>query len=228
MSKYLKALPMLLALCCLLTGMSGCAKIPDKSDELPVTPKARNAVQPCDEPGYAGAYGPGGQGGPGGPGWAGNAGGPGYMSGAGYPGQYPPAQYDPYGRQPQSGWAGWSEPEKQAAGFINSAPVYFHYDSAALTPQAQAVLRQKAERIKAFPQLRVTVAGHCDERGTDSYNYALGQRRAKAALDYLVKLGVSRDQLETISYGKSRPVVAGQGEGVWSLNRRDEFNITKR
>lgn len=190
MLKFVKTFTLLNALCCVLLAVAACAGIPDKPEDMPLTPKARNEVRPCDEPGYAGGY-------------------------------------DPSGRSLQSGWAGWSEPEKQAATFINSAPIYFHYDSAVLTPQAQAVLRQKAERIKAFPQLRVTIAGHCDERGTDSYNYALGQRRAMAALDYLVKLGVSRDRLDTISYGKTRPVAAGQGEGAWSLNRRDEFNVTK-
>ncbi|MDR1241972.1 MAG: OmpA family protein [Deltaproteobacteria bacterium] len=127
-----------------------------------------------------------------------------------------------------AGLEGWSLEEKQAATFIYSAPIFFYTDSAALTEQAKQVLGQKAEKIKAFPAFKVIIAGHCDERGTDAYNYALGGRRAKAALDYLVGLGVPRAQLDSVSYGKSSPQASGRDEAGMSRNRRDDFHVSKR
>lgn len=122
---------------------------------------------------------------------------------------------------------GWEEGEIKAASFIHAAGVYFHFDSAALSADAKAVLRQKAERLKAFPQLSVLIAGHSDERGSDEYNLALGEKRAKAAYAYMVGLGVPAAQLDTISYGKRYPVAGGTGEKSWSQNRRDEFMVFK-
>jgi peptidoglycan-associated lipoprotein len=123
---------------------------------------------------------------------------------------------------------GWSLEEKQAATFIHTAPVFFYYDSFALTDQAKQVLRQKAEKIKAFSQFRIIIAGHCDERGTDAYNYALGGKRAKAALDYLVSIGVNSAQLGSISYGKSNPKASSKDEAGMSQNRRDDFHVSKK
>ncbi|MDR1124770.1 MAG: OmpA family protein [Deltaproteobacteria bacterium] len=126
------------------------------------------------------------------------------------------------------GVAEWSAPEREAALFIRNAPIYFYYDSAALTDSAKAVLDQKAEVIKANPQFRVNIGGHCDERGTEAYNYALGGRRAKAARDYLAQRGVPAAQLDAASYGKANPVAPGQGEAAWSRNRRADFAVDRR
>jgi peptidoglycan-associated lipoprotein len=77
--------------------------------------------------------------------------------------------------------------------------------------------------MKAYPEAAVVIEGHCDERGTVEYNLALGDKRAKAAKDYLVSLGVEAGQIFTISYGKERPVDSGHNEDAWAKNRRAEF-----
>lgn len=102
--------------------------------------------------------------------------------------------------------------------------VYFDYDSNALRPDAMATLRENAEKIKQVPGVVIQLAGHCDERGTQEYNLALGERRALAVRQYLIQLGVSGDRLITISYGKEFPAVLGSNEAAWTKNRRVEFN----
>lgn len=102
--------------------------------------------------------------------------------------------------------------------------VYFDYDSSALRPDAMETLRQNAEKIRQVPGVVIQLAGHCDERGTQEYNLALGERRALAVRNYLIQLGVSGDRLVTISYGKERPAVDGHNEAAWAKNRRVEFN----
>jgi peptidoglycan-associated lipoprotein len=87
------------------------------------------------------------------------------------------------------------------------------------------MLRQNADLMKRHTQIRVRVEGHCDARGTQEYNLALGERRARAAYDYLAMLGVNPSQMELISFGKERPAVSGSGEAVWSKNRRAEFRV---
>jgi peptidoglycan-associated lipoprotein len=108
--------------------------------------------------------------------------------------------------------------------FVNE-DIYFEFDSSAVVPAAQKVLSEKADYMRANPTLRVTVEGHCDERGTDAYNMALGQRRADAARDYLVKLGIDGSRLNTISYGEERPIAQGTTEEAWAKNRRAHFVI---
>lgn len=103
--------------------------------------------------------------------------------------------------------------------------VYFAYDSAELSDETRAALRANAEWLNANRKYRIRVEGHCDERGTVEYNLALGQRRADAARDYLVHLGVDPGRLTTISYGEERPADPGHGEDAWSKNRRAEFVI---
>lgn len=105
--------------------------------------------------------------------------------------------------------------------------VLFDFDSSNLRPDAMATLKDNAEKIKAVPGVIVQVAGHCDERGTQEYNLALGERRALAVRNYLIQLGVSGDRLVTISYGKEFPAVTGNDEAAWSQNRRAEFNAAK-
>ena len=104
--------------------------------------------------------------------------------------------------------------------------VYFDFDKADIREPDRATLAQNADALKRFDFLRVTVEGHCDERGTVEYNLALGERRAKAAHDYLVSLGVPADRLKTVSYGKEVPVCTQSSEDCWQRNRRAHFTVT--
>ena len=97
--------------------------------------------------------------------------------------------------------------------------VFFGYDKSDLTPSAQSTLDGQAVWLQKYPSVRVTVEGHCDERGTREYNLALGERRANAARNYLISLGISPGRLSTISFGKERPIVLGHNEAAWAQNR---------
>jgi peptidoglycan-associated lipoprotein len=103
---------------------------------------------------------------------------------------------------------------------------FFSYDDYSLSPDARSVLAGDAAHLKEMGGLRVTIEGHCDERGTVEYNLALGQRRADAARKYLVDLGIDAGRLSTISYGKERPFAPGHDESAWSQNRRAHFRVT--
>ena len=105
--------------------------------------------------------------------------------------------------------------------------VYFNFDSAALSDESRAILSKNAEALAKQPSVSVRIEGNCDERGSDEYNLALGERRAKAARDYLVNLGVQPERLSVISYGEEKPVDPGHDEAAWAKNRRDEFVIIK-
>jgi len=107
------------------------------------------------------------------------------------------------------------------------ADIRFEYDSAALTDEARATLEKHALWLQGRRGVRVTVEGHCDERGTVEYNLALGEQRARAARDYLVSLGVAADRIRVVSYGKERPLDPGTGEAAWAKNRRDHFAVTQ-
>jgi peptidoglycan-associated lipoprotein len=103
--------------------------------------------------------------------------------------------------------------------------VYFDFDRYDLTADARTVLRANADWLKSNPAARVEIEGHCDERGTNEYNLALGAKRAQAARDYLANLGVNSDRLSTISYGEEIPVCKESNEACWKQNRRDRFVI---
>ncbi|HEU5047501.1 MAG TPA: peptidoglycan-associated lipoprotein Pal [Rickettsiales bacterium] len=98
--------------------------------------------------------------------------------------------------------------------------VFFAFDSSVVDSDGQTTLQKQADYLKAHSGMNVTIEGHCDERGTREYNLALGERRANAAKNYLVSLGVSASRIQTISYGKERPAVIGDDESAWSQNRR--------
>ena len=98
--------------------------------------------------------------------------------------------------------------------------VFFAFDSSELSSESRTTLEKQAFWLRKYPQSTVTVEGHCDERGTREYNLALGERRAAAARDYLVSLGVDPSRVATISYGKERPAVTGSTEEAWAQNRR--------
>jgi len=102
--------------------------------------------------------------------------------------------------------------------------VYFDYDSFSLRPDAISTLNENAAKIKDTSNLLIQIEGHCDERGTQEYNLALGEKRALAVRDYLMTLGVPGSRLVTISYGEERPAVDGSDESAWKFNRRCEFN----
>lgn len=106
--------------------------------------------------------------------------------------------------------------------------VYFAYDSYALTNEARNTIKSNANWLKANPNAKVQIEGHCDERGTVEYNMALGDRRANAVKNYLANLGVSKNRMETISYGEERPADTGHDEGAWSRNRRAVFVTLSR
>jgi peptidoglycan-associated lipoprotein len=101
--------------------------------------------------------------------------------------------------------------------------VYFDLDKSDISPEGRDALAKDAEFLRSYPQVRVSLEGHCDERGSTEYNLGLGQRRAEAAKNYLVSLGISADRVETVSWGKERPFCAGHDESCWHQNRRAHF-----
>ena len=98
--------------------------------------------------------------------------------------------------------------------------IFFDTDKFDIDAEDESALRQQAQYLQQYPNVRATVEGHADERGTREYNLALGERRANAAKNYLVSLGVGDDRVSTVSYGKERPVALGSNEQAWARNRR--------
>jgi peptidoglycan-associated lipoprotein len=101
--------------------------------------------------------------------------------------------------------------------------VYFDYDDSALRPDAKDGLRRNAEYLRSVANAKVELQGNCDSRGTEEYNLALGKRRAEAAKQYLVDLGISPQRLTTVSFGEENPAAPGEGEAAWAKNRRADF-----
>ncbi len=104
---------------------------------------------------------------------------------------------------------------------------YFDYDQADIRADARDALSQTAQFLRSYPQLKVVVEGHCDERGSTEYNLALGDRRAAAAKQFLVSLGIPADRMETVSYGKEKPFCTASNEECWKQNRRAHFVMGK-
>lgn len=107
-------------------------------------------------------------------------------------------------------------------------PIYFDFDKYDLRPGDREILNLNATVLKENPTVKIRIEGNCDERGTVEYNLALGERRAAAARDYLINLGIDVDRISIISYGKERPKYPGQNEEAWSKNRRDDFVIVSQ
>ena len=103
--------------------------------------------------------------------------------------------------------------------------VHFDYDKSNIRPGDASTLDQKVSILQANPDARIRIAGHCDERGSDEYNLALGNRRATASKQYLVSHGIEAGRIETISYGEERPLDPGHSEDAWAKNRRAEFDV---
>jgi peptidoglycan-associated lipoprotein len=98
--------------------------------------------------------------------------------------------------------------------------VFFDFDKSVIKPEGQTTLQRQAAWLKQYPNVTVTIEGHCDERGTREYNLALGERRANSVRNGLVALGIPTARIKTISYGKERPAVLGSNEAAWAQNRR--------
>ncbi|RLE18548.1 MAG: peptidoglycan-associated lipoprotein Pal [Acidobacteria bacterium] len=106
--------------------------------------------------------------------------------------------------------------------------VYFDFDKSALTSSTRDELAKHAEWLNQHPSVKIVIEGHCDERGTEQYNMALGDRRATSVKNYLISLGILSTRMRTISYGELRPKVQGHGEWAWSQNRRCHFVIVEK
>ena len=117
--------------------------------------------------------------------------------------------------------------ERRAAN-IEAESIYFDFDKSFIILEYRSVLNKKAEFLKDSPDIHIRIEGNCDERGTNEYNLALGERRATSAAKFLISLGISPDRIETISYGEERPLALGHGEGAWAQNRRDDFAVIKK
>jgi peptidoglycan-associated lipoprotein len=115
---------------------------------------------------------------------------------------------------------------QQAFQEFQNQDIYFDFDKYDLRTDARATLDRKASFLNQNSSVRVQIEGHCDERGTEEYNLALGERRANAAKQYLTTAGISAGRLSTISYGEERPLDPGHNEAAWAKNRRDHFVIT--
>jgi peptidoglycan-associated lipoprotein len=117
---------------------------------------------------------------------------------------------------------------ERMAAQVEAESIYFDFDRSFIKAEYRALLEKKAEFLKEFPEYGLRIEGNCDERGTNEYNLALGDRRADSAKSYLISRGISADRLVTISYGEERPLAVGQNEESWAQNRRDDFLLTQK
>ncbi len=101
--------------------------------------------------------------------------------------------------------------------------IHFDFDKYNLTDEAIAILTKNAEILMNNPDVKITIEGHCDERGTEEYNLALGEKRAMAARDFLVRFGIEKSRISIVSYGEERPIDPRHNEEAWAKNRRAEF-----
>lgn len=118
-----------------------------------------------------------------------------------------------------------SPPDAEEVTVPSFAPVHFAFDSSVVEQRYADNLENISQYLKDNPGSIVEIEGHCDERGTEQYNLALGDRRAQAIKDLLIKYGAPLEQLATVSYGEERPAVEGHEESAWSMNRRAEFTL---
>ncbi len=106
--------------------------------------------------------------------------------------------------------------------------IHFDFDKYDILPEDAEILKENAALLSKYPRVKIQVEGHCDERGTNEYNLALGERRANAAKKYLVSLGISADRISSISYGEEKPLDTGHNEEAWAKNRRGHFVILSK
>ena len=131
----------------------------------------------------------------------------------------PPAQPGGPGPQAMGGPGGFAPCSQQDLAATAGDRVFFAYDHSDISSEGQQILQRQSEWLKRYPQVSITIEGHCDERGTREYNLALGERRAQAVKKVLVALGVPAARIQTISYGKDRPIVVGSDEAGYAQNR---------
>ncbi|MEO5617982.1 MAG: peptidoglycan-associated lipoprotein Pal [Candidatus Eisenbacteria bacterium] len=134
------------------------------------------------------------------------------------PAPSPPTSSDPTPTTPAP------DPSTSGSAVGDLQPVFFDYDSDALREDSRGVLDRNARMLRDNASMRLTVEGHCDERGTAEYNQSLGERRAQAARDYLVQAGIATARLRVLSYGKERPFATGSDEAAYAQNRRAHFS----
>lgn len=146
-------------------------------------------------------------------------------TGAGYEGRGPAGLEDARWRELGLNTEAERREFLQSSQAFENEDIYFDYDSYLLSEPAKRILDEKVKFIKRYPKVKVTIEGHCDERGTNEYNLALGERRANSALQYLVNSGVNHASLTVISYGEERPLATGHDEASWAKNRRAHFVI---
>lgn len=108
---------------------------------------------------------------------------------------------------------------------LTSVVIHFDFDSYELSEESRAILALKANIMRRYTNVRVVIEGHCDERGTEEYNLALGERRARAAYEHLVILGVDPERMSIVSFGEERPLDPAHNEKAWAMNRRGEFVV---
>ena len=120
--------------------------------------------------------------------------------------------------------AAWME--RRATRFEAEA-IYFDFDKSFVKLENRPILQEKAAFLKDYPDFGVRIEGNCDERGTNEYNLALGDRRGSSAKNFLISLGIAADRIVTISYGEERPRAQGHNEASWSQNRRDDFVLIR-
>lgn len=121
-----------------------------------------------------------------------------------------------------------AEAERNRVLAVIAERVHFDFDKSDIRPDAEQVLQRKVTVLREYPGVELRIEGHCDERGSNEYNLALGQRRAEAVRRYLVSYGIDVGRFSTISYGEERPAVRASNEEAWSQNRRAEFTLTDR
>lgn len=118
--------------------------------------------------------------------------------------------------------------QERAAVKFEAESIYFDFDKSSIRKEYGSVLEKTAEFLKDNTSIHIRIEGNCDERGSNEYNLALGERRANSAKRFLVSLGISPDRMETVSYGEERPLALGRGEDAWAKNRRDDFVLIKK
>ena len=119
-------------------------------------------------------------------------------------------------------------PPKDFADTANLQDIHFDFDKAAIRPDAARLLDANAGWLRSNGNMLVLVEGHCDERGTNEYNLVLGERRARATINYLIGQGIAQDRLSLVSYGEERPLCTEHNEACWAKNRRAHFRVKER
>ena len=114
--------------------------------------------------------------------------------------------------------------EAAETAFVNEN-IHFEFNSSVLSDQAQRILNSKADYLRTNSDVTITVEGHCDSRGTDTYNFSLGQRRSESVKKFLVEQGISTNRLVTVSYGEKRPIALGKNKASWAKNRRAQIVV---